>query len=202
MAHDCAIAREASGAEPNAVYNVTVMWYVDILGFTEFTARALYTGRMRTGKDVLVDLTNKSVNDVCAAIQKLGGASQGDPTPVLAIDRLKLTVFCIKLYEQTSQNILDMTTLTINDIISVRDQKREEDEYLSSKDLKPELKPMSIDVHSAPTCFDKARVILGNMWGCIGIPLTYVIRLNSLTPICVRAGIKNYRSVEFLLIST
>ena len=37
---------------------------------------------------------------------------------------------------------------------------------------------MSIDVHSAPTGFDKARVILGNMRGCTGIPLTNVIRLN------------------------
>ena len=71
-----------------------------------------------------------------------------------------------------------MTTLTIDDIISVWDQKREEEEYLSSKDPRPELKPTSIDVNSAPTCFDKARVILSNMRGCTGIPLSYVIQNN------------------------
>ena len=37
---------------------------------------------------------------------------------------------------------------------------------------------MSIDVYSAPMCFDKVWVILGAMQGCTGIPLTYVIRLN------------------------
>ena len=106
------------------------------------------------------------------------GASQGDPTPVLAIERLKLTVFCLKLYEWTSRNIPDMTTLTCDDLLSVEDQKREEDYYSSNKDQRPELKPMSIDVHSAPTCFDKVRIILNAMRGCTGIPLTYVIRLS------------------------
>ena len=52
-----------------------------------------------------------------------------------------------------------------------------EEDYLSSKDPGPKLKPMSLDVHSAPTCFDKVRIILAAMRGCTGIPLTYVIRL-------------------------
>jgi len=69
-------------------------------------------------------------------------------------------------------------TLSLYNITSVRDQKREEDEYPSSKDPRPKLTLMSIDVHSAPTCFDRARFILGNMQGCTGIPLTYVICLN------------------------
>ena len=59
----------------------------------------------------------------------------------------------------------------------VEDQKTMEDEYLSSKDPGPKLKAMSLDVHLAPTCFDKVRVILAAMRGCTGIPLTYVIRL-------------------------
>jgi len=107
-----------------------------------------------------------------------GGWDKGDQIPVLTIECLKLTVFCLKLYEQTNQDIPDMTTLSLDDILSIRDQKRDEDEYLSSKEPRPELKPMSIDVHSAPTCFDKARVIFGNTRGSTGIPLTYVIRLN------------------------
>ena len=54
--------------------------------------------------------------------------------PVLAIERLKLTVFCLKIYEQTSRSIPDMLALSLDDILVVRDQKREEDEYLLSKD--------------------------------------------------------------------
>ena len=105
MARDRAKAHKASGHDPNAVQNVTVTWYVDTLGFPESAARALYTDQMLTSKDFLVDLTDKSVDEVYSAIRKLGGASQGDPTPVLAIERLKLTVFCHMLYERTSQSV-------------------------------------------------------------------------------------------------
>ena len=37
---------------------------------------------------------------------------------------------------------------------------------------------MSLDVHSAPTCFDKVLIILNSMRGCTGIHLTYVICLH------------------------
>ena len=93
MACDRAVAHKASGVDSNAVQNVTVKWYVDVLGFQESTAMALYNSQMLTKEDVLINLTNKSVDDICAAICKPGGASQGDPTPVLAIERLKLTEF-------------------------------------------------------------------------------------------------------------
>ena len=68
-----------------------------------------------------------------------------------------------------------MKTLDRDDILSVKEQKQDEDNYLESKDPKPELKLMSIDIQSAPTCLDKAQVILGSMQGCTGIPLIYVI---------------------------
>ena len=53
-----------------------------------------------------------------------------------------------------------------------------EEDYLSSKDPGPELKPMSLDVHSVPTCFDKVQIILAAMRGCTRIPLTSVICLH------------------------
>ena len=173
MARAKAMAQVALAANPDAVQDVTVKWYVDVLGFPESTAKALYTSQTLTDKQVLVNLTNKSVEAVCDAICKPGGASKGDPIPILAIERLKLAVFCLRLYERTSRNIPDMTTLTCDNLTSVEDQKRKEDEY----NQRPELKPMSIDVHSAPTCFDKVRIILNSMWGSTSIPLTYVIRL-------------------------
>ena len=67
---------------------------------------------------------------------------------MLAIERLKLTVFYLQLFEWTSQSILKMTMLTRDDILSVKAQKQEEDDYFSSKGPKPELKPMSIDMQS------------------------------------------------------
>ena len=64
------------------------------------------------------------------------------------------------------------------DLKAVEDQKRIEDDYLSSKDPGPKLKPMSLDVNSVPTCFDNDQIILNAMRGCTGIPLTYVIHLH------------------------
>ena len=66
---------------------------------------------MLTGEGILVDLTNETVEKICSVVWKPEGASQGDPTPVLAIERLKLTVFYLKLFEQTSRLIPVMRTL-------------------------------------------------------------------------------------------
>jgi hypothetical protein len=99
MARDRAAARKSSGDETNAVQNVTVTWYIDVLGFWESTAKALYIDQTLTDEDVLCTLTDKTVDAICGAVRKPGGASKGDPTPILAIERLKLAVFCLKLYE-------------------------------------------------------------------------------------------------------
>jgi hypothetical protein len=95
----------------------------------------------------------------------------------LAVERLKLAAFCIKLYERTSRDLPDWSEIEQSDLAEVQDQKKIEDDYLSNKDPGPDLKPMSLDVHSAPAAFEKVRIILAAMRGSTGIPLTYVIRL-------------------------
>ena len=82
MARDHAKAKVESGADPNAVQDVTVKWYVNVLGFPESTAKALYTSQMLKDENVLVNLNNKSVNAICGAIRKPGGTSKGNPTPI------------------------------------------------------------------------------------------------------------------------
>ena len=167
-----------SAAKEQIKQDNAVKWYTKVLGFPEPSAKALYIDHTFTDVEVLRSLTNKSVNAICNAVRKPGGASIGDPTPVLAIERLKLVVFCIKLYKQTSRKFPEWFEIERYDIVAIEDQKRIEDDYLSSKDPGPKLKPMSLDVHSAPTCFDKVRIILNAMRGCTGIPPTYVICLH------------------------
>jgi hypothetical protein len=157
-------------AEMQAKQDNAVKWFMDVLGFPEASAKALYLDQTLTDEEVLSNLNNKSVDAICSAVCKPGGANRGDPTPILAIERLKLAVFCIKLYERTSRKLPEMIDLERYDLTNVEDQKRIEDEYLASKDPGPELKPMSIDVHSVPVCFDKVRIILNSMRGSTGIP--------------------------------
>ncbi len=78
---------------------------------------------------------------------------------------------------QTSREVPYWYEIKRGNIEAVANQKIMEEDYLASKDPGPKIKPMSLDVQSAPTCFDKIRVILSAMRGCTGIPLSYVIRL-------------------------
>jgi hypothetical protein len=110
------------------VKDVTVKWHVYVLGFPQCTAKALYQDQGITGNAVLVDLTDKHVDEMFAAIQKPGGASQGDPTPVLIIEPLKLTMFYLQLFDPTSRGIPKIMTLDCDDILSVKDQKQEEED--------------------------------------------------------------------------
>jgi hypothetical protein len=165
-------------AEEQLKQDEAVKWYTDVLGFPEPSATALYIDQTLTDVEVLSNLSDKSIDAICNAVCIPGGDNKGGLTPVLAIERLKLAVFCIKLYERTSCNLPEWFEIDRFKIAAVEDQQRIEDDYLSSKAPGPELKPMSLDVHSVPTCFDKVRIILNAMRGCTGIPLTYVIRLH------------------------
>ena len=138
---------------------------------------ALYVEQTLTDTKILNKLTNKQIDAIYEAVRKRIGAGKGDPNPVLAVERLKLAVFCLKLAVRTSRIVPEWYEVKRCHIEAITDQKTMEEDYLSSKDPGPKIKPMSLDVHSAPTCFDKIRVILSAMRGCTGIPLSYVIRL-------------------------
>ena len=87
--------------------NKAVKWYVDVLGFPEPAADALYIKQTLTDTEILSKLTDKSIDTIYEAVQKRGGAGKGDPIPILAVERLKLAVFCLKLAVRTSRPIPD-----------------------------------------------------------------------------------------------
>ena len=126
-------------AEEKTKHDDAVKWFTDVLGFPEKTAEAPYTNQMLTDENLLCTLTDKTVESVCGAVRKPGGASKGDPTPILAIEHLKLAVFCLNLYDWTDCELPEMTILDRGDLLSVEDQKRIKDDYSSSKDPGPEL---------------------------------------------------------------
>jgi hypothetical protein len=144
-------------AEKQSKQDEAVKWYEDVLGFPEPCAKALYIEQTLTDVEILSNLSDKQIDAICSAIRKPGGDSKGTPTPILAVKRLKLAAFCIKLYERTSRNLPDWSEIAQCDLVEIQDQKKIEDDYLASKDPGPKLKPMSLDVHSAPTCFEKVQ---------------------------------------------
>ena len=63
---------------------------------------------------------------------------------------------------------------------NIRDQQTMELKYKKTKD-NPDPKTMTLDLSTAPACFEKMKVILSAMWGATGIPLHCVI-LTDLRP--------------------
>jgi hypothetical protein len=94
-------------AEAKEKCDEAVKWYVEVLGFPEAAANALYVEQTLTDTEILSKLTDKSIDTIYEAVRKCGGASKGDPISILAVKRLKLAVFCLKLAVQTSRPIPD-----------------------------------------------------------------------------------------------
>jgi len=108
-----------------------VKWYVNVLGFPEPAADALYIKQTLTDTKILSKLTNKYIDTIYKAIQKRGGAGKGEPIPILAVERLKLAVFCLKLAVQTSRLIPDWEDIKHCNLKAVADQKLMEEDNLS-----------------------------------------------------------------------
>ena len=103
-------------AEEQLKQDGAVKWYNEVLGFPEPSAKALYVDQTLTDVEVFSNLSDSTIDAICNAVRKPGGASKGDPTPVLAIERLKLAVFCIKLYERTSRELSEWFVINRYDI--------------------------------------------------------------------------------------
>jgi hypothetical protein len=120
----------AWAAEAQLKQDEAVKWYEDVLGFPEPCAKALYIDQTLTDVEILSNLSDKSIDAICNAIRKPGEDSKGNQAPVLAVERLKLAAFCIKLYERTSRDLPDWCKIERYDIKAVEYQKRIEDDYL------------------------------------------------------------------------
>ena len=139
---------EAWEKEEQSKQDEAVKWYEDVLGFPEPCAKALYIEQTLTGVEILSNLSYKQIDAICSAIRKPGGDRKGTPTPILAVERLKVAAFCNNLYERTSRELPDWSEIARYDLVEIQDQKKTEDDCLASKDPGPELKPIVIGQNS------------------------------------------------------
>ena len=58
-----------------------VKWYTDVLGFPKPSAKALYIDQTLTDVEILSGLSNKTIDAICNAVRKPGGAGKGQPYP-------------------------------------------------------------------------------------------------------------------------
>jgi hypothetical protein len=104
-----------------------------VLLFSQEAAEALYNNQMVTTLDVLQDLTDNIIKELCCAIRKPGADGPGHQISKLSVTRLKLFAFWARHMWQTSRRVDDWTDTTYEEIKTLTNQKTLEDNLLDSK---------------------------------------------------------------------
>jgi hypothetical protein len=154
------------------IRTTTVDMFKRALLFSQGAAEALYNDQMVTTLEVLWDLTNDIIKELCHAIRKPGGDGPGHQISKLSVTRLKLFAFWARHMWWTSRGVDDWTDTTYAEIKTLTNQKTLKDNLLDSKP--PETPAMTLDPHSAAKAFSDMLIILGKMRGIAGHPLSYV----------------------------
>ncbi len=158
------------------ICETTVDMFKQVLLFSLGAAQALYDDEMIMTLDVLHDLTNNIIKELCRAIRKPGGDRPGHQIPKLSVTCLKLFAFWARHMWRTSRGVDDWTDTTYDKVKTLTNQKTLEDNLLNTKP--PETLAMTLDPHSAAKAFTDMLILLGKMQGIAGHPLSYVLRPN------------------------
>jgi hypothetical protein len=129
---------------------------------------------MITTLDVLQDLTDDIIKELCRAIKKPGGDGPGHQISTLSVTRCKLFAFWARHIWQTSRGVDDWIDMTYDKVKTLTNQKTLKDNLLDSKP--PETLGMTLDPHLAAKAFSNMLIILGKMRGIAGHPLSYAPR--------------------------
>jgi hypothetical protein len=127
---------------------------------------------MITTLDVLRDLTDDIIKELCRAIRKPGGGGPGHQISKLSVTCLKLFAFWARHTWRTSRGVDDWSDTTYDKVKTLTNQKTLEDNLLDSKP--PETPAMTLNPHLAAKAFTNMLIILGKMRGIAGHSLSYV----------------------------
>jgi hypothetical protein len=152
------------------IQKITIDMFKRVLLFSPRAAEALYDDQMITTLDVLQDLTDNIIKELCRAIKKPGGDGPGHQISKLSVTRLKLFVFWARHMWRTSRGVDDWTDTTYDKVKTLTNQKTLKDNLLDSK--LPKTPAMTLDPHLAAKAFSDMLIILGKMRGIAGHPLS------------------------------
>ncbi len=89
------------------IRTTTVDMFKHVLLFSQGAVEALYDNKMVTTLDMLRDLINDIIKELCRAIRKPGGDGPGHQISELSVTRLKLFVFWARPMWRTSRGVDD-----------------------------------------------------------------------------------------------
>jgi hypothetical protein len=158
------------------IRNTTIDMFKRVFLFSQGVVDPLYNDPMIMTLDVLRDLTNDIIKELCRAIRKPGGDGPGHQISELSVTRLKLFAFWARHMWQTSRGVNDWTDMTYDKVKTLTNQKTLEDNLLDTNP--PETPAMTLDPHLAAKAFTDMLILLGKMRGIAGHPLSYIPRPN------------------------
>ncbi len=156
------------------IRETTVDMFKRVLLFSQGAAESLYDDQMITTLDVLRDLTDDIIKELCRVIRKPGGDGPGHQISELSMTRLNFFAFWARHMWRTSRGVDVWTDTTYDKVKTLTNQKTLKDNHLDSKP--PETPAMTLDPHSAAKAFSDMLIILGKMRGIAGHPLSYIPR--------------------------
>jgi hypothetical protein len=142
--------------------------------FSQGVAEALYNDQMITTLDILQDLTDNIIKELCHAIRKPGRDVTGHQISKLSMTCLEIFAFWARHMWQTSRGVDNWTDTTWDDIKTLTNQETLKDNLLDTK--QPETPAMIPNPQSAAKAFTNILILLGKMQGIAGHPLSYVLR--------------------------
>jgi hypothetical protein len=98
------------------IRTTTADMFKRVLLFSQGVAEALYKNQMVTTLDVLRDLTDNIIKELCRAIRKPGGDGLGYQISKLSVTRLKMFAFWARHMWRTSRGVDDWTDATYDEI--------------------------------------------------------------------------------------
>jgi hypothetical protein len=148
----------------------TVDIFKRVLLFSQGVVEAIYGNQMITTLDILQNLTNDIIKELCHAIRKPGGDVTGHQISELSMTCLKLFAFWVRHMWRTSRGVDNWTNTTWDDIKTWTNQKTLEENFIDTKQLNT--LAMTLDPQLAAKAFTNMLILLGKMRGIAGHPLS------------------------------
>jgi hypothetical protein len=119
------------------ICNTTVDMFKGVLLFSQGAAEAINNDQMIMTLDVLRDLTNNIIKELCRNIRKLGGDGPGHQISELSVTRLKLFAFWARHMWRPSRGVDDWTDTTYDKFETLTNQRLSRITPLTPSHLRP-----------------------------------------------------------------
>ena len=169
------LAVHCPSTRPPSDEDLVIAYYRQVLCFNDNAAHSLAFDQQLAHPSNFLELEEDDIDNICQAIRKPGGIGVGSQVAIISVTRLKLTLFYVKLNHCMPRLNPAFDKITRDYLALVKDQRKVEREYAKTKGGS-DPKPLTLELVTAPACFQKVKTLLSTLRGASVTLLRYVIR--------------------------